>query len=109
MALDLESLFEICSFSSYFFFSPNFGFFIGFLKFVDDMPFLWVADKCDHFGAMGGWDWSVGYEKGFQELEISTTTSYFIFMFYNFYFIFVFYLFNLFIFDILVFLHLTFV
>ena len=39
--------------------------------------------------------WFVDYEKGFQGLEISTTTSYFIFMLYNFYFISVFYQFNL--------------
>jgi len=50
VALDLESPFEVCYFPSYFFFSPNFGFFIGFLKFVDDMPFLWVADNVTTLG-----------------------------------------------------------
>ena len=46
----------------------------------------------DHFGAMGARIWFVDYVKSFQ----GSTTSYFIFMLYNFYFIFVFYQFNLF-------------
>ena len=39
VASHLESLFEVCTFPSYFLFSPNFGFSIRFLKFVDDILF----------------------------------------------------------------------
>ena len=49
----MESLFEVCSFPSYFFFSPNFGFSIGFLRFVDDMLFCGLPTMWSLWGY--GW------------------------------------------------------
>ena len=59
------------------------------------MLFFCIVDNMITLGLWVARIWFVDYEKGFQGLEISTTTSYFIFMLYNFYFISVFYQFNL--------------
>ena len=60
------------------------------------MLFFCIVDNMITLGLWVARIWLVDYEKDFRGLAISTTTSYFIFILYNFYFIFVFYQFNLF-------------
>ena len=55
------------------------------------MLFFCIVDNMITLGLWVARIWFVDYEKDFRGLEISTTTSYFIFMLYNFYFVFVFY------------------
>ena len=70
----------------YFYLTSNFP--LDFYKkFVADVFFLWVANNVITLWLWVARIWFVDYDKGFQGLEISTRTSYFIFMLYNFYYL----------------------